>query len=68
MDHDDEPAFPTRAEEYREASDGLTKREHIAIAAMQGLLASGDATALEPAEVASDAVNLADALLERLVR
>lgn len=45
-------------------ADGFTKREAIAVAAMQGLCASGDRSTYE--EIASAAVAYADALLEEL--
>ena len=50
-----------------EAEFGLTKREMMAMAAMQGLCAhSGDYHTF--ADMASDAVNYADALLAELER
>jgi hypothetical protein len=44
---------------------GLTKREHFAALAMQGLLAHNDSVD-EMKIIASDAVKLADALLKAL--
>jgi len=51
----------------RESESGLTKREHFAAMAMQGLLSSfgvHDVTAYD--EIASDAVMAADALLKEI--
>ena len=48
-------------------ADGLTKREHFAAMAMQGLLASfGEHDVTDAGEIASDAVLFADALLDKL--
>lgn len=73
MENADMPAMPISEEETdrMEAGvkifTGLTKREMMAMAAMQGLCAhSGDYYLF--AELASDAVNYADALLAELER
>jgi hypothetical protein len=42
------------------------RRERVAIACMQGLLANPDTTDAEPGDVASTAVDCADALLDEL--
>jgi hypothetical protein len=72
------PAMPvieeTKAEQYNGGtyttatamSLGLTKREMLAMSAMQGLFASGYAATIT--EIASDAVVAADALLAELER
>lgn len=64
----DMPAMPITEEQAHDADmQGLTKREMIAMAAMQGLCAhSGDYHTF--ANMASDAVNYADALLAELER
>lgn len=47
--------------------EGLTKREHIAIAAMQGILSSiGQHDVTDFKEMASDAVMATDALINAL--
>ncbi len=43
---------------------GLTKREYIAIAAMQGILSS-EVNVIDPVQLADDAFRLADAMLNR---
>lgn len=68
------PAFPTPAV-YRAdgialdyGANGMTKREYIAIAAMQGELASCPPDAnWRPVELAERAVAIADAMLEALI-
>lgn len=47
-------------------SYGLTKREHFAGLALQGLLANSDLTNEDASQYAKDAVSLADKLLEAL--
>ena len=47
---------------------GLTKREMMAMAAMQGLLAAPDLNTVQPSSVASTAIIYADALLAELER
>lgn len=57
---------PTTAPEFYY---GLTKREHFAGLAMQGILAEGDpGVEMTASEVADYATACADALLERLKR
>lgn len=51
--------------EHRSGVDHLTKREHFASLALQGLLASSSGTVIM-SDYISDAVNLADALIEAL--
>ena len=47
---------------------GLTKREMMAMTAMQGLLAAPDLNTVEPSSVASTAIIYADAILAELER
>jgi hypothetical protein len=51
-----------RGQELLEAA----RRERVAVACMQGLLANQDTTDAEPADVARTAVDCADALLDEL--
>jgi len=51
-----------RGQELVEAA----RRERVAIACMQGLLANQDSTEANPADVAQTAVDCADALLDEL--
>jgi len=51
---------------HSESSGGLTKREHAAIAAMQGLLASGCADYHEANSTADAACRHASALFDEL--
>jgi hypothetical protein len=61
MTKGNETAYPSPA--FSEG--GLTKREHIAIAAMQGLMATtGDG--YSSSNIASCAVRMADALIKEL--
>jgi len=46
--------------------EGLSKREHFAVMAMQGLLAAGDHFRASKVDIASTAIDYADALLEEL--
>lgn len=76
----DEPMYPCNNPKSKyEENDfrGLTKREYFAAMAIQGSLANGDLYKLivdeyEPSEIiagyASDAIRLADALIEELNR
>ena len=71
MNNADMPAMPvdTFSEEGLRNYMGLTKREHFAGLAMQGLLAGGyciDDSQNRLNDVPSEAINLADALLEAL--
>lgn len=59
----DYPAFPT-TDDY--AHSGITKREYFAISAMQGILASGEYYTSVRKIIASEAVHLADALIDEL--
>lgn len=66
-----EPASPvTIPDEYADAGcyPGLTKRERIATAAMQGILSSGSLTAGAQGQVGRRAVAFADQLLDELER
>lgn len=69
----DEPAYPTIIERDHPMGPiavkcgGLTKREAFAMAAMQGLLAYGIDTG-NYAQLASDAIKHADALLAELAK
>jgi len=72
MNNTDMPANPINAD-YRVKVNGvcltgLTKREHFAGLAMQGILAGvlATATPAQASQVAKDAVNDADALLKEL--
>ncbi|UTA78996.1 hypothetical protein J4377_13645 [Halomonas sp. XH26] len=69
MKNADMPAFveSERAGDYAAIGQGLSKREHFAGLAMQGLLASGPHDCDEHG-VAHDAVLNADALLAALER
>ena len=70
MDNGNMPAMPINFEyfkngdSFREISNGLTKREHFAGLAMQGLLASGDFA--DVSYTAVESVKQADALLKAL--
>ena len=71
MNNADMPAMPvdTFSEEGLRNYMGLTKREHFAGLAMQGLLAGGyciDDSQNRLNDVPSEAINLADALLKQL--
>ena len=62
----DQPAFPATLEGAEEWS-GLTKREHLAAMAFQGMIASGrfsSASASTSKKIAVLAINYADALIE----
>ena len=63
------PAFPYREQDgngqYRDHF-GVTKREYFAAMALQGLLAHPESDNHGDTEIASQSVNLADALLAEL--
>jgi len=68
MENGERPAMPMFGDDvnWSDAEDGLSKREHFAAMAMQGLLTCvADIDATIP-ELAADAVCAADALLEEL--
>ncbi|MGI0488042.1 hypothetical protein ACN4EK_21595 [Pantanalinema rosaneae CENA516] len=66
------PIYPLNNQEVPAAgleSQGITKREHFAALAMQGLIAHygyGEAPAADVQEIAAWSVQLADALIEQL--
>ena len=66
------PAFPrsaTHGSDYLPSGDpGMTLREYYAGQAMVGLLGEEQHTGLSPSQIADMAVNMADALLEKLSR
>jgi hypothetical protein len=70
MNNADIPAMPVNAHDYHNnggyecESFGLTKREHFAAMAMQGICASGPTISNQL--IASEAVVLADLLLKEL--
>ena len=62
----DQPAFPATLEGAEEWS-GLTKREHLAAMAFQGMIASGRfSSASTSKKIAVLAIHYADALIEAL--
>jgi hypothetical protein len=63
----DQPAFPATLEGAEEWS-GLTKREHLAAMAFQGMIASGrvSSSASTSKKIAVLAIHYADALIEAL--
>lgn len=69
-----DPAYPTDRKLISETGSeildndkpGLTKREYIAIQAMQGLLANPQRSHLDAAELSAVAVSYADALITAL--
>jgi len=64
MINSDMPAMPcTVKPEYQYQDSGLTKREHFAGLAMQGLIAAGHKMEIR---VAVDSLEMADALLAEL--
>lgn len=69
MKNADMPAMPlplgTETERW---CQGLTKREIMAMHALQGLLAAPDLNTVEPDDVAGTAIAYADALLAELDR
>ena len=62
MSNGDLTASPNSTELY----GGLTKREHFAAMAMQGLMSNPNSFYTERSHAAEDAVDLADALLKTL--
>jgi hypothetical protein len=68
MKNSDMPAMPfIEKPEYQWNYSGLTKREHFAAMAMQGIIASGNLTpAATHEKVSVAAINYADALLSEL--
>jgi hypothetical protein len=66
------PAFPIAlvigkpGEENVQLSAGITKREYVAAMAMQGLIRFAQDGELGPKEIASDAIQYADALIAQL--
>jgi hypothetical protein len=70
MKNADRPAMPVPGLHEDEDFNGLSKRERFAMAAMQGLLASGyfDDGRHRVADVTSEAIEHADALLASLER
>ena len=77
-DNGNAPAYPKlgawlagpNGSEYVSGSDGLTKREAFAMAAMQGILAGPEAVteACAPGDIARYAAQAADALLAELAK
>jgi hypothetical protein len=66
MSNGNDPAMPASADDVERGSYiGLTKREHFAAMAMQGLLATGNGSN-RPANTSSIALTHADALLKAL--
>lgn len=61
-------AFPHPGTNRIEASVGLTKREHFAAMAMQGLCGANDCAGWTQDEIAVSAVQIADALLAELAK
>jgi hypothetical protein len=70
QDKDYQPAFPVdiKNERFTAFGPGLSKREYVAIKAMQGYIASfaGSSHDPKPENVAKKAVEYADALLAEL--
>tara|TARA_R110000787_G_scaffold150819_1_gene264735 strand:- start:746 stop:967 length:222 start_codon:yes stop_codon:yes gene_type:complete len=65
--YEDQPAFPaTQAATLKGAAEwsGMTRREHLAAVAMQGVIASGNYSDSSYGEVAFQALHYADALIE----
>ena len=65
MNNGDDPAVPVMDEGEYGQHYGLTKREHFAAMAMQGMLSDSDIKATKD-EFAAYAVNMADQLLKEL--
>jgi len=75
-----EPAFPTQRYltkdgggyldlgEYMSVPEGLTKREHFAAIALQGLLANSEYAGSSPSGIAAVSVEHADALVAELLK
>jgi hypothetical protein len=67
MIYEDQPAFPaTKAATQKGAAEwsGMTRREHLAAMAMQGILASGNYSDSSYESVAFQALYYADAIIE----
>lgn len=65
------PAFPGESQLIESGvvyQEGMTLRQYIATAALQGLLASPHIADLAAKEIASDCCQYADALLEQLAK
>lgn len=65
------PLYKREVPEEWTVKDGMTKREHFAVMAMQGLVAHygyGEAPVADAEEMAQWAVKLADALIQALNR
>lgn len=67
MNNSETPAVPVMDESDHGQHYGLTKREHFAGLAMQGLLAK-DGNNYEPRDYAKFAIKCADALLEEITK
>ncbi len=68
MKKSDKCVFPIKIDGYQEEF-GLTKREYFAAMAMQGIMANPNCEPMTPEHfknIASDALNIADTLLEGL--
>ena len=59
-----DPAFPQSLNGWH--AFGVTRRDYFAAAALRGVLANPDHSSLDPREVAAEAVEHADALIEAL--
>lgn len=57
---------PSMIARYEDGEPGLTKREHFAAMAMQGLLANPDRDVMDYGNYSNDAVMHADALIDAL--
>lgn len=65
MTHGNDSVYPVFINETNIPQWGCTKREHFASMAMQGMLANTE-WALPMKDIATDAVNAADALINAL--
>lgn len=63
----DDQAFPRAGAQFSTPVEGMTLREYIATAAMQGLCANSDFD-MNAEEIAASAVEHADALLAELAK
>jgi len=61
-----DPIYPNTKYDRYNYPEGLTKREYFAAMAMQGLLADTKDIIYPITQVAKDAVNYADALIDEL--
>jgi len=61
--HGEDLAFQTLGNQYQEHHQGMTKREHFAALALQGLCAKGPS---DPVSTPIKAVKLADGLIAAL--